>query len=318
MFTIYLTWQISLNITSMEIHANHFSYDTTNSNKPSFNILMIYLANDFNPDFEKNLPEWPKDEVSKQKITISSKCYFDINSLNNFVNFDLIILAIECINQIEVQEIDALLLALQPKKTMLLYQGKNIYLKLESINSYITCDYNLLNGMFALGWYTATLCLYSDQLIAFDFIDFAEAVFQFKHGILYLAELNTQASDYESLAQAAVNYWQVEGVDTTAIAGLFCATSIKFNNSNFRMADYIKVISLYHSRFRELSVYPSHVFGVSVPESSYHAYPFIQLTMIGTVNQIEANFSSHSILENLKINNIQSSYLPAFLRKNIS
>lgn len=303
----------------MKIHANHFSYDEpANIDNVPFNILMIYLANQSSPDFESYIPEWPTDEINNQKYIIKSKCYFDVNSLKNCVNFDLIILAVEHINQVDAQEINALLLKIEPKNTVLLYRNEPNYQAIQGINSYIRCDCNLLKVMFALGWSVATLCLYTNQLIGFDFGDFTEVVCQFKHGVLNVVDHTTQVSDYESLAQEALNHWQVNGFDTDFIAGLFCTTNVQFKSIDFCMADYAKIIALYHARFRALGVFPNHVFGVSVPKSSYQAYPFIQVTMFGTINQIEDNFSSHSSSENLKTNNSQKLDLPAFLRRNIS
>lgn len=302
----------------MKIHANHFIYDElSNAHKTPFNILMFYISNEANPDFESYIPEWPKDAIDEQEITITSKCYLDINLMNNYVNFDLIILAVENINQFEAQEINALLLKITPKNAILLYQDHNTYQTITRINSFIRCDCTLLKGMFAVGWTVATLCLYTNQLIGFDFSDFTEVVCKFKYGVMHVVNQTSQVNNYEGLAKEALNNWQLDHDDTNEIASLFSATNIKFKNIDFRMADYTKIIALYQERFRELGIFPLYVFGVSVPQTTYQAYPFIQITMLGNTTQLKANLVSQQLTESSKTRDIQKWDIPVSLRHDV-
>lgn len=304
--------------TNVKIHANHFSYDLENVVNGHFDILTIYLANEANPDFESYIPEWPEDERDDQKIIITSKCYFDIHLLSNGMSYDLIILAIDNFSEIDALEINELLVNLQPKNTVLLHRGDNSCQALNCIDSYIRYDDDLLKGIFALGYTVGNLCFYSNNLIGFDFSDFTETVCKYKHGIMYIIDHTTQVGNYEDLAQEALNDWVFKGVDTNSIAGLVSATNFRLKDIDFHMADFGKIMAKYQERFRALGIFPCNLFGVSMQQTSYQAYPFIQITMFGTTAQIKDNMDSHSYMENFEISDMSTLDVPAFLRQDRS
>lgn len=251
----------------------------------TLSICLAYISNEARPDFKQQVPAWPSkdtcDEFLGHDYSIEVLSYFDIESFKSISNCDLYILALSNLTEHEIQEIDLMMVDMS---VLVLYQGENVFRKMQHVDSLIRCEHDLLKAMFALGWsvWTSSFCCPPS---AFDLAEFFSGVLQFDHGVMRLVENATLADDPESKAKEALESLYADEITHQQVSSVFVA----LNSYPENFFKYLSpVLGVYNSWLEAGSDQTLLSFTGHRIKTTYQAYPLLQITMLASAEPLEA------------------------------
>ena len=251
----------------------------------TLSICMAYISNEARPDYEQQVPAWPSkdtcDDFLGNDYSIETLSYFDIEAFQSISNCDLYILALSNLTEHEVHEID---LMMAEMSVLVLYQGENVFRKMQHVDSLIRCEHDLLKAMFALGWsvWTSSFCC---PPIGFDLADFFRSVLHFDHGVMRLVENATLADDPENKAKEALESLYADEITHQQVSSVFVA----LNSYPEKFFKYLSpVTAVYNSWLKAGSDQTLFSFTGHRIKTTYQAYPLLQITMLVNTEPLEA------------------------------